>query len=95
MAWGRRPCTGQLAVRRQGLGAVGVTGVVGGGLKVSWGTVLAGVVGGIAGIAVACQKQRAAGVSPRWSRQRASSPAAVAVAVVAGIADGRLEALDR
>lgn len=70
--------------------------VVAGELRGNWDTVLAGVVGGNdAGIVGACQEQRAAGVSPRWSRRRVSSPAAVVAVAAAGIAGGRLEALDR
>lgn len=69
-------------------------GVVAGELRENWGTVLAAVVGGIdAAVVAACQGQRVAGASPRWSRRRASSPAAV---VAAGIAGGLWEeALDR
>lgn len=68
---------------------------VGGGRMGSWDTVYAGGVGGIgAGAAGAGLEQMAAGVSPRWNRQRASSPAALAVAA-AGIVGGRWEALDR
>lgn len=68
-------------------------GVVDGGLKGNWGTVLAAVVESTdAGGFAACQRRRAAGVFLQWSRRTASSPVVVAAA---GIAGGRLKALDR
>lgn len=63
-----------------------------GGRPGSWGTGLTAVAVGTAG---AWQKQVAAGVFPRWNRQRASSPAVVVAAVAAvGIAGGLPVALD-
>lgn len=88
-------CTGQAGLRQRGPGAVGVMEGVGGERTGSWDTVFAGGVGGTgAGAAGAGPEQMATGVSPRWNRQRASSPAAVAVAA-AGIVGGQWEALDR
>lgn len=85
----RRLCTGQVGVRLQGLAGVGAREVAAGERKGNWDTVPAGAVGGTGVELVgACQERMAAGVSPRWSRRRASSPAAGAAAA-AGIAGGQ------